>query len=33
MSSPTKFPTWEKKTLQDAGELVGDPVDTRRTRS
>jgi hypothetical protein len=33
MASPTQFPTWAKKTLQDAGELVGDPADTRRTRS
>jgi hypothetical protein len=33
MSSPTQFPTWAEKTLQDAGELVGDPADTRRTRS
>ena len=33
MSSPTQLPTWAEKTLQDAGELVGDPADTRRTRS
>jgi hypothetical protein len=33
MSSPTQFPTWADKTLQDAGELVSDPADTRRTRS
>jgi hypothetical protein len=33
MASPTQFPTWSEKTLQDAGELVGDPTDTRRTRS
>jgi hypothetical protein len=33
MASPTQFPTWAEKTLQDAGELVGDPADTRRTRS
>ena len=33
MDAPTQFPTWAEKTLQDAGELVGDPADTRRTRS
>jgi hypothetical protein len=33
MAAPTQFPTWAEKTLQDAGELVGDPADTRRTRS
>jgi hypothetical protein len=33
MASPTQLPTWAEKTLQDAGELVGDPADTRRTRS
>jgi hypothetical protein len=33
MASPTHFPTWAEKTLEDAGELVGDPTDTRRTRS
>ena len=33
MASPTQLPTWVEKTLQDAGELVGDPTDTRRTRS
>jgi hypothetical protein len=33
MAAPTHFPTWAEKTLQDAGELVGDPADTRRTRS
>jgi hypothetical protein len=33
MSSSTQFPTWAEKTLQDAGELVGDLADTRRTRS
>jgi hypothetical protein len=26
-------PKWENTTLQDAGDLIGDPVDTRRTRS
>ena len=33
MASPTQLPTWAEKTLQDAGELVSDPADTRRTRS
>jgi hypothetical protein len=33
MSAPTQLPTWAEKTLQDAGELVGHPTDTRRTRS
>jgi hypothetical protein len=33
MAAPTQFPTWLEKTLQDEGELVGDPADTRRTRS
>jgi hypothetical protein len=33
MYSPTHFPTWAEKTLEDAGELVGDPADTRRIRS
>jgi hypothetical protein len=33
MASPTQFPTWAEKTLQYAGELVGDPADIRRTRS
>jgi hypothetical protein len=33
MASPTKFPTWAQKTLQNVGELIGDPADTRRTRS
>jgi hypothetical protein len=26
-------PKWAKTTLQDAGDLVGDPADTRRTQS
>jgi hypothetical protein len=30
---PEKRPKWAKTTLQDAGDLVGDPADTRRTRS
>jgi hypothetical protein len=33
MAAPTQFLTWAEKTLQDAGELVGDPADTRSTRS
>jgi hypothetical protein len=33
MASPTQFPTWAEKTLQDVGELVSDPADIRRTRS
>jgi hypothetical protein len=33
MASPTQSPTWVEKTLQDVGELVDDPADTRRTRS
>jgi hypothetical protein len=27
------MPKWDQTTLQDAGDLVGDPADTRRTRS
>jgi hypothetical protein len=26
-------PKWASTTLQDAGDLIGDPIDTRRTRS
>ena len=33
MAAPTQLPTQAEKTLQDAGELVGDPEDARRTRS
>lgn len=33
MVAPTQLPTWVEKTLQDFGELVGDPTDARRTRS
>jgi hypothetical protein len=33
MAAPTQLPTWAEKTLQDAGELVSDHVDTRRIRS
>ena len=28
-----KRPKWAKITLQDVGDLVGDPTDTRRTKS
>jgi hypothetical protein len=28
-----KRPKWAKTSLQDVGDLVGDPTDTRRTRS
>jgi hypothetical protein len=31
-AEPKQRPKWEKTTLQDAGDLVGDPTDTRRTR-
>jgi hypothetical protein len=27
-----KRPKWANTTLQDVGDLVGDPTDTRRTR-
>jgi hypothetical protein len=30
---PEQRPKWAQTTLQDAGNLVGDPADTRRTRS
>jgi hypothetical protein len=30
---PEKMPKWAQSTLQDAGDLVGDPTDPRRTRS
>jgi hypothetical protein len=33
MAAPTQFPTWAEKTLEDGGELVDDPADTRGTRS
>jgi hypothetical protein len=33
MVSPSQLKMWAEKTLQDASELVGDPADTRRTRS
>ena len=33
LAAPTQLPTWVEKTLQDVGELVGDPADARRTRS
>jgi hypothetical protein len=32
-AEPEPRPKWAKTTLQDAGDLVGDPADTRRTRS
>jgi hypothetical protein len=28
---PEKRPKWAQTTLQDAGDLIGDPADTRRT--
>jgi hypothetical protein len=30
---PEQRPKWAQTTLQDAGDLVGDPADTRRTQS
>jgi hypothetical protein len=30
-AEPKQRPKWAKTTLQDAGDIVGDPVDTRRT--
>jgi hypothetical protein len=33
VAEPKKNPKWAQKTLQDVGDLVGDPSDTRRTRS
>jgi hypothetical protein len=33
MDDPEIRPKWAQKTLQSAGELVGDPTDLRRTRS
>jgi hypothetical protein len=33
VAEPEKRPKWAQTTLQDAGDLVGDPADTRRTRS
>jgi hypothetical protein len=33
MASPDPLPVWAKKTLHDAGELVGNPIDLRRTGS
>jgi hypothetical protein len=33
MDFPTQLPTWAEKTMEDAGGLVGDPADRRRTRS
>jgi hypothetical protein len=33
MKIQSRGPKWAKTTLQDAGDLVGDPSDTRRNRS
>jgi hypothetical protein len=33
VAEPKQRPKWAQTTLQAAGDLVGDPVDTRRTRS
>jgi hypothetical protein len=33
VAEPEKRPKWAQTTLQDVGDLVGDPADTRRTRS
>jgi hypothetical protein len=33
VAKPEKRPKWAQTTLQDAGDLVGDPADTRRTQS
>ena len=30
---PKKSPKWAQTTLQDAGDLIGDPTNTRRTQS
>jgi hypothetical protein len=32
-AKPEKRTKWAKNTLQDAGDIVGDPNDTRRTQS
>jgi hypothetical protein len=32
VAEPEQRPKWAQTTLQDAGDLVGDPYDTRRTR-
>jgi hypothetical protein len=32
-AEPEQRPKWAQTTLQDAGDLVSDPVDTRRTQS
>jgi hypothetical protein len=32
MLEPESRPKWNQTTLQDAGDLVGDPTDTRRTQ-
>jgi hypothetical protein len=33
VAEPEQRPKWAQTTLQDAGDLIGDPTDTRRTRS
>jgi hypothetical protein len=33
VAGPEQRPKWARPTLQDAGDLVGDPTDTMRTRS
>jgi hypothetical protein len=33
LAEPEQRPKWAQTTLQDAGDLVGDPTDTRRTQS
>jgi hypothetical protein len=33
MSKLQQMPKWEQSTLQEAGNLAGDPLDSRRTRS
>jgi hypothetical protein len=32
-AKPQRRPKWNQTSLQDAGDLVGDPTNTRRTRS
>ena len=33
LDSPSSSPLWARQTLQSVGDWVGDPLDTRRTRS
>jgi hypothetical protein len=33
VAEPEQRPKWAQTSLQDAGDLIGDPADTRRTRS